>query len=324
MSGQDRIDRRAALGLLGAGAASVVTGCSTVIGARSPRMARALPDDLAGRYAVPEITAVRPEGTDEIGRAIRHGGRMDVLGHDLAYDFYVPARADGPVPFLLNLPILAGDKPINRMVCKRLACFGIASGTIERPGDLFRRDETLEELNENLVQTVRIQRAFVDWAAQRDEVRSDELGVVGVSMGGMVGTLLGAVEPRLRTLSLCLAGADFTDLLIPTTARRANAWGRQRTDIAGISMRELQARASQSLVDEPARLARYIETEKVLFVTARYDTTMPARNSDLLWEALGRPERKYLPFEHYTAILAIDWMIDAVVTHSRRRFAGLA
>ena len=78
------------------------------------------------------------------------------------------------------------------------------------------------------------------------------------------------------------------------------------------------------LADDPTRLARYVETERVLFVTARFDATMPSRNSDLLWEALGRPQRKTVPTEHYTAILTIDWMMSAVARHSRRCFDGRA
>ena len=66
---------------------------------------------------------------------------------------------------------------------------------------------------------------------------------------------------------------------------------------------------------EPARFAAQVPTEKVLFVSAAFDSVVPRRNQDLLWEGLGRPRRLDLPLGHYTAAVAVDRVITAATDH---------
>ena len=52
-----------------------------------------------------------------------------------------------------------------------------------------------------------------------------------------------------------------------------------------------------------------------MFVSAQFDTVVPERNQDLLWEALGRPARMRVPFGHYTSALAISSVLAAAAEH---------
>jgi hypothetical protein len=61
------------------------------------------------------------------------------------------------------------------------------------------------------------------------------------------------------------------------------------------------------------RLAPYVATERVLLVAATFDDVVRPRYQDLLWEALGRPGRMSVPLGHYSAALALDAVLDAIV-----------
>jgi hypothetical protein len=61
-----------------------------------------------------------------------------------------------------------------------------------------------------------------------------------------------------------------------------------------------------------------VATDKVLFITGALDTVVPPRHQDLLWEALGRPQRFTVPFGHYSAFLMLPEVVEAAAEHFRR------
>ncbi|HIE70969.1 MAG TPA: hypothetical protein EYP98_12790 [Planctomycetes bacterium] len=94
-------------------------------------------------------------------------------------------------------------------------------------------------------------------------------------------------------------------------------WLEWRQKIDGIGIDSLHWELSQFLNYEPSHYAPFVPTEKVLFVSAMWDTVVPRRNQSLLWEGLGRPERLDMPFGHYSAAIAVDRVISAAATHFR-------
>ena len=53
-------------------------------------------------------------------------------------------------------------------------------------------------------------RRALRWLAARPEVDADRLGVTGISLGGIVSSLVVSVDPRVRSGALLLAGGDLS------------------------------------------------------------------------------------------------------------------
>jgi hypothetical protein len=155
---------------------------------------------------------------------------------------------------------------------------------------------------------------------RRPEVDPDRIGILGLSLGGILGAVLTAVEPRIRAASICLAGGDLPALLMDTTEGRIVDWTEKRLAKEGLTRRRLEDDLRASLSSDPALLGGHVDPARVFLVTAGLDEVMPRRNSDLLWESLGRPKRLTIPLGHYTAALAFDLILNDVETFSRERF----
>ena len=302
--------------LLGLAPACTTTPC------RAPRaVPRSLDPSLAERYCVPPLVLVTAGEPQADGPCWRQDGVLEIDGLELVYSYWLPEKASQPAPFVLVLPILAGGERITERVCESLARRGIAAGSIERRWRLFRDKETLDELEAKLVRAVCAQRAFLAWVAEREGIDRDRIGCLGISMGGILATLLAALEPRLDCAVICLAGGDFAELVVSADEVRVERWVRERRAADGISAAELQERIRQELEVEPLHFAPAVDPRRVLFVAARWDGVIPRPSREALWQALGQPERVDVPLGHYTSVLALDWIVARASRFAAGRFA---
>lgn len=99
-------------------------------------------------------------------------------------------------------------------------------GERAKPGqELFSPD--LEKTRKAIVQTVVDYRRALDYIATRPELDSERVAAVGLSLGGILDVLLTAVEPRLKTSVMVVAGADWVTLLQQSQMERLLAFRNQ-------------------------------------------------------------------------------------------------
>lgn len=217
-------------------------------------------------------------------------------------------------PMVLLVPILAGGSELMGLVAQRLAAHGFDVAFCKRAGRALSPPQRGPELDELFRRTVLHQRLLLKWLRHANRP-PPSLHVLGISMGGIISTVLAAIDQDLRSAAICLAGADLANLMLVSSESRVQKWLTWRQETDGIGLDSLHWELSQSLSHEPARYAASVPTEKVLFVSAALDTVVPRRNQSLLWEGLGRPERLDVPFGHYTAAMALDRVIGAAADH---------
>ena len=319
-AGQDlgaarRIPRPPALAIL----AALLSGCTTTAASPCPRPARPLSAEDRGRYSSPAI-----ERVEIASSRVEHGvevtkGVLRIEGRDLRFSTWIPVGRTAPAPFVDILPILAGGESLVRDLGTQLAESGFACGTLERPGRTLRDHESIEQLGATWIAVIRHERAFLGWALSRPGVDRERAGCVGLSLGGMLAVVLTAVEPRVRWSTICIAGADLPDIMLHSNEVRLLRWGREQLAARDGSPRRLQAALREGLGVEPAQFAQSIDPTRILLVRAAFDHTMPARNSALLWECLGRPRRITLPTEHYTSALCLPWIAGRIVEFAREK-----
>jgi hypothetical protein len=136
------------------------------------------------------------------------------------------------------------------------------------------------------------------------------VGVLGISLGAIVGTVLAAVEPRVAAACLCMAGADLGGLMIESAENRVEHWVAERCHRDGVTPEVLASQLRKGLASDPARLGAHVDPDRVFLFTATLDAVIPRRNSDLLWECLGRPQRLMIPVGHYTAAAVFEKVLD--------------
>lgn len=289
---------------------------------RHPRPALPLPPGVAARYALPgpvvEETFVPIGG--ENGVAFFRA-RL-VSGDEVAELHYLRPQGEDVAPFVLCLPILGGGDALMWILALDLARKGYAVAWADRIESAMRVGQRGAELEELFRRTVVQDRMALAWARTQPGIDAARTGILGVSVGGMVGAALLAVEPDVRAATLCITGGDLADLVLRSTERRVERWveWRQRDD--GMAASEIEREFERELLSDPIRLAPFVATGRVLLVGTTADGVVPPRHQDLLWEAFGRPRRALLPLGHYSAAIALPGVLATADAFFRDRFAA--
>jgi len=109
---------------------------------------------------------------------------------------------------------------------------------------------------------------------------SEKIGILGISLGGMIAHVVMDLEDLDYGITL-LAGGDNAGIV----------W-------EGI---------------DPARLARHNRVERMLMINGLYDQVVPPKFTLQLWECLGRPPIRWYPCAHVSFFLFLKRILHDVV-----------
>ncbi len=289
--------------------AALASGCVDAPAPGRPRP----PLPLAATGAcVPELPPARLDSLRECGPG-RFRGCLASGAERVVFELRVGDDA-APRPIVLLVPILAGGASLLEQVALRVRAHGYDVAWCPRLGGAMKEGQRGADLDELFRRTVLHQRLLLRWLRE-DFARGRPQFALGISLGGMVATVLAAHEPGLLGTAICLSGGDVAHLIAHSSEPRVQRWRRWRLDEDGIGDDGLAWELAQRLHHEPLRFAPAVPAERVLLVEATLDTVIPRRHRDLLWEALGRPARYSLPLGHYSAALAIGAIVDRVARH---------
>jgi cephalosporin-C deacetylase-like acetyl esterase len=229
-------------------------------------------------------------------------------------EYFCPATP-GKHPACVVLHILGGDFPLARMFAGNLAQHGVAAlfvkmpyyGERRQPGSAARMISTNPtETVAGMTQAVKDIRYAAAWLAAQDEVDSQQLGIFGISLGGITASLAASAEPRFTKVCPVLAGGDFSQVMENSTESHLKAarehWLAEGHTLAG-------------LVDvmkpiDPCTYCHPVAGRKVLMLNATNDEVIPRACTDRLWQSLGQPEIVWYDCGHYSAVLHILDALD--------------
>ena len=299
-----------------------ISACSTIAAPDHPRPPLPLPSHIAERYELPgpvnEDYLVR---LDERGRISR--GRLTC--GDERPEFHVILPEVTPAPVLLCLPILAGGERLMWHIADQMATRGFAVVWGKRVASAMQSHQKVDDLEELMRRSIIHNRAVLTWAKTQSWADPGPASIFGISTGGILGGILLALEPDLGGGVLILAGGDLPDLLMNSSESRIEKWRRKRSQTDDLNRPRLRELMCTKLLSDPARTGPYVPTDKVLLVSANLDTVVLPRNQDLLWEALGRPERLRMHlFSHYSSILGLPSVLSRADVFLKDRLAAPA
>lgn len=303
---------------------ALFVACHTAPPPDLPRPTLHCPADLRTPARVAAPTLVRCERqADGI-----ETGELEGAGERVHFTRWRTGQRHGDTPpIVLLVPILAGGEDLMHRVAEGLVERGFDVALCRRVASALKPPQRGPELEDLFRRTILHQRLLLAWLREQAGAPA-EVCVMGLSLGGMVGTTLTAIEPSVRGVTVCLSGGDLGDLVTASSESRVQRWRDWRHLEDGVGDDHLRQELRQQLAHEPLRAARAVPTDKVLFVGGAFDTVVPEHHQDLLWEALGRPRRLTLPLGHYSAFLALEVVLDAAAEHFRgclaRRRSGVS
>lgn len=237
-----------------------------------------------------------------------------VAGH------YYHSKHEGEKPLVIVLPIFGSyTYPTRAMLRTLRRHYGGDCHLLQLLGEEYLLDwfglaaiRTHEECNakaREMAECMRVAvidlRRVLDWAEARPEIDARRIAVIGFSMSAFLAALALGVEPRFRAGVIAFGGAHPADIF-------ASCGGKPGMAKAAVMEKlGLTREAYYALIEaetdcnDPAHFSGLYRPERILYFDARYDSCMPARSRDDLWEAMGRPERYTFDYDHKSAFLAM-------------------
>ena len=240
-----------------------------------------------------------------------------VPANDTVYgEFFVPAEK-GKFPAVIVLDIMDGAGVVSRGQAMWLAQNGVAAlvvhmpyyGPRRQPGSKLRLMSTdLSRTVEGVRQLVLDCRCATAWLASRPEVDADKLGLVGTSLGSLMGANVAAAEPRLKTVCLLLTGGDLYD------AYASHPLAKPYLTVLGAIGGTSAIKKAIAPVD-PITYGPALKSKNLLIVAASRDDVVPPRAAEALWAASGKQKIVWLDATHVGAALFVFPMMKEVVNH---------
>lgn len=219
-------------------------------------------------------------------------------------EYFCPTTP-GKKPGVVVLHILGGDFDLARLFCRALAGRNINALFLKMPYYGERKQEGVdvrmismkpEETVSGMVQAVSDIRQAASWLQAQEEVDPEQLGIMGISLGGITGALTVGIEPRFTKAAFLLAGGDMGEVAWTSTEMTEL---REKWTKSGRTKDELFA---QLKIIDPVTYARPVEGRQILMLNASHDEVVPPACTVSLWKAFGEPEIVWWDAGHYTAV----------------------
>ncbi len=235
----------------------------------------------------------------------------------------VDGRSRRPAALLLHW--LGGRFDMLDLVGQRLAENGIAALLMympyygpRMPAGRDRKDVFLEGDVDTLAagfrQAVLDARRVGDWLASRPDVEPSRVGIVGISLGAIVGGLTAGVDDRFGRSVLVIGGGDLPAIL--QNPSRETALARKKIAEANLAPERLREIWKDV---EPCTFAGRLRPEELLLINAETDEVIPRAATERFREAAGRPPIRWLKGGHYGVVLQLGPVLKDIVAHLSAR-----
>jgi fermentation-respiration switch protein FrsA (DUF1100 family) len=136
-----------------------------------------------------------------------------------------------------------------------------------------------------MIQTVIDYRRGVDLLQARADIDPDRIGFAGASMGGLIGPVIAAYEPRIRASVFAVGGADWGYLLKASVVAQALGLNVGDHPLKPAEFRRIVAPA------DPIHSAQLIAPRPVLMLNAKHDMLVNPFSNKLLFARLNPPKK---------------------------------
>lgn len=231
-------------------------------------------------------------------------------------EYYRPKGA-GPFPGVILLGILGGDQKLERTQAALLAQKKIATLFVQmayygprRPVGKKVRLLTpdVKHTMAAVRQSVMDIRCAVAWLGAQPEVEKEKLGLMGTSLGSLVGSVTAAQEPRIKRVAIILGGGGLVDAFYDHPRAKE---AREIYEIFGGSRKAL---AEAIAMADPLTFAPQLKSRQILMIGAKRDDVIPPSSTERLWKALGQPQIVWYDSTHVGTIAFMIPALNHVVT----------
>lgn len=256
------------------------------------------------------------------------GFKTDLREDDMVWGrFWQPRNGPKRGPAVVLLHWLGASFDTLEVIGQRLAEQGLPTLMIYLPGYGPRRakdadpkerapSRDLDHMISGLRQAVFDIRRAGDWLASRPDVEPSRVGLVGISLGGLVGSLAAGVDDHFGRSVFLIAGGDLAAIVMHGSRETEQAKARLEKD--GYTVEKLRARCRPV---DPLTFASRVRPEEILMLNAEADEVIPRDCTLQLHRALGSPELRWFKGGHYALLFQLGKALQDILAHVGQRTA---
>jgi cephalosporin-C deacetylase-like acetyl esterase len=227
-------------------------------------------------------------------------------------DFYEPNNEKYPAVIFLS-HLAGGTSQIEGEFCRNLAAKGIAVLFVQTA---YQKDYKFskEWLDQNIKQCgtdglVQLFRQIViearrgiDWLEAQPKVEKEKIGIMGLSLGGIMVPIVTAVDGRPCAMAMVLAGGNMGQIFWSSFSTRSF---KKCLEEEGVnSAEELEKKL---WIIDPLTFAGRCKAKPAIMVNAHFDAAIPRKCTEELWEALDKPQIIWIPSGHFTSLFTMGY-----------------
>lgn len=235
--------------------------------------------------------------------------------------FWQPLDGAKGRPAAVFLHWLGGRFEMLELICRRAAERGIPSLMLylphygpRRAADRGEREKflnpDLNRLAANIRQAVVDVRRAGAWLAARPDVDPERVGVVGISLGALLGSLAAGVDGRFSRCVFVIGGGDLPGIVFHGAKETADL--KKAAQDQGLTLEQLRKDWKGT---DPCTFASRLREEDVLMINAANDEVIPRAATLKLRDAIGKPRVKWFKGGHYSVIFRTGPILKDIVTH---------
>ncbi len=182
--------------------------------------------------------------------------------------------------------------------------------------------DTIKDFRQSVID-VRTSMDFLE----REGISNGEFSLMGVSFGGMVGTIASGVDNRVKKAIFVITGGNYRYITwksLATRVLRKKYEMESNTDVYGCTEKICEdvhknysdyisklkipkdldnvKYEKECFLFDPLTFGHFLKDRKIIMYSAIFDEIIPKKSSNLLWEEMGKPERHMLIADHITSI----------------------
>ena len=228
---------------------------------------------------------------------------------------WIPVEHKGPFACSFFLHGLGGNKSNAQPFAIELIKLGYATMALDAayhgeraPGKQPMYGTTFYRLRDGYIQTAVDYRRALDYMETRDDIDAKRVTLIGISMGGIMGSILAGVETRIKCPVLLVAGADRG---LMSRISQIAVWRQIRAENPNLDFDELSRIMAPA---DPLNFVDKISPRPVLMINGTKDDIVPVAANKLLHARARQPKTivwldsgHSLPREKTLPIIA-DWL----------------
>lgn len=232
---------------------------------------------------------------------------------------YFQSKTPGAKPTVIVLHILENDFTLPRIICHTMASSGLNAMLVKmayygerRPKDPARQKsitKNVDTLLTGVCQTVMDVRRAAEFLASQPGVDPKQIGLCGVSLGALVGSLTIGVDGNFPRAAIILGGADLASVITSTDLNIRDL--RECLKANGLTEKEQIVKALEPI--EPLTYISRARDMEVLLINATGDKIIPPQCTQSLVQALPQAKVKWFDAGHNSMLVHFVTAIQSVI-----------